>query len=103
MKYFLKLYVAGDIPKSMRAITNLKEITKVFIEGECDLEVIDINQNPQLAVEDHVIAAPTLIKSFPAPPRRVIGDLSDTETVLAGLGLRHRRGESTKPLSGGKS
>jgi circadian clock protein KaiB len=103
MKVFLKLYVAGDIPKSMRVISNLKKIAKVFIEGECDLEVVDIIKNPQLAVENQIIATPTLIKSYPAPHRKVIGDLSDTEAVLSGLGLRHRRRESTNHLSGDRS
>lgn len=88
-KYILRLYVAGQTTKSVRAISNLKRICEEYLSDRYELEVIDLYQQPQLAEGDQIIAVPTLIKELPEPLRRVIGDLSDTEKVLVGLDLKH--------------
>ena len=85
--YKLSLFVAGTSPLSMRAINNLKIILK-YIEGKYELEVIDIHQQPLLALDEDVTAVPMLIKKFPAPKRKLIGDMSDTAKVLRGLGIK---------------
>ena len=86
--YVLRLYVTGTTPRSTRAIENMHEICEQHLQGRFDLEVIDIYQNPEASREAQIIAAPTLVKMLPEPLRRVIGDLSDHEKVLAGLNLR---------------
>lgn len=86
-KYVLKLFVAGLTPRSQKAITNIRDICHEYLEGRYDLKIIDIYQNPILARDGHIIAVPTLIKEFPGPARRFIGDMSDTGKLLAGLGL----------------
>ena len=83
--YRLRLVVAGRTPRSQRAIENLRMICDEHLAGAVDLEVIDIYQQPELARQFQVIAAPTLIRMLPLPIRRVIGDLSTTERVLRGL------------------
>ncbi|HKI74509.1 MAG TPA: circadian clock protein KaiB [Pseudomonadales bacterium] len=88
--YILKLYVAGQSPKSVHAIANLKKICEENLHGRYELEVIDLYQQPQLAQGDQIIAVPTLIKRLPPPLRRIIGDLSDTERVLVGLDVRSK-------------
>ncbi len=90
-QYVLCLYVTGMTLRSLRAVSNIKEICKEYLEGRCTLQVIDINQQPRLAEGEQIIAVPTLIKRLPAPLRRVIGDLSDREKVLIGLDLRPRK------------
>jgi circadian clock protein KaiB len=85
--YVLRLYVTGQTPRSLRAIENIKQICETHLKGRYDLEVIDIYKRPSLAKGERVIAAPTLVKSLPAPIRRIVGDLSDTEKVLFGLDL----------------
>ncbi len=85
--YVLRLFVTGTTPKSARAISNIKAVCETNLDGQYDLEVIDIYQQPQLAKSEQIIAAPTLIKSLPLPLRKLIGNLSDTERVLVGLGL----------------
>ncbi len=87
MKCVLKLYVVGDTAISERAISNLKKICAELLEDKYAIEIIDILKNPKLAVDESIVAVPALIKELPAPLRRVIGDLSDTENVLLGLGL----------------
>ena len=87
-RHILKLYVAGQSPKSIRAIANLKKICEENLHGRYELEVIDLYQQPQLAQGDQIIAVPTLIKQLPPPSRRIIGDLSDTERVLVGLDIQ---------------
>jgi circadian clock protein KaiB len=87
-RYVLRLYVTGTTPKSMRAIANLRRICEEHLQNRYDLEVIDLYQQPALAEGEQIIAAPTLIKKLPAPLRRMIGDMSDTERVLVGLDLR---------------
>lgn len=86
--YVLRLFVAGASIQSMRAIANLKTICETYLPGHYTLEVIDLYQQPQLAEGEQIIAIPTLIKKEPAPVHRIIGDMSDTARVLAGLGLQ---------------
>jgi circadian clock protein KaiB len=88
MKYILKLYVTEGSSNSMRAIKNLKKILEVLPEDKYEIEIINLLKNPELSIIDGIIATPTLIKSYPLPPRKVIGDLSDVEKVIYGLGLR---------------
>ena len=85
--YRLRLFVAGSTVRSQRAIENLRRICAEHLAGRIDLEVVDIYQQPQLAQENQVIAAPTLVKLLPEPVRRIVGDLSVTERVLRGLEL----------------
>jgi len=84
----LRLYVTGATPRSAAALSNIKYICDEFLPGKYDLEVIDLYKYPALAKGDQIVAAPTLIKKSPGPPRRLVGDMSDREKVLAGLGLR---------------
>ncbi|MCW3052907.1 MAG: thiol-disulfide isomerase [Chthonomonadales bacterium] len=95
--YRLRLYVTGTTPRSIRAIANLRNICEEYLPERYDLEVIDLYQQPHLAAGDQVVAAPTLIKLFPSPLKRIIGDMSNTAQVLVGLDLQHaaegRRGE----------
>lgn len=86
-RYVLRLYVTGQTPRSLRAIQNIKRICEEYLQGRYDLEVIDIYQRPSLAKGEKVIAAPTLVKSLPAPIRRFVGDLSDSEKILFGLDI----------------
>jgi circadian clock protein KaiB len=83
--YSLRLVVAGRTQRSQRAIGNLRQICEEHLSGDVDLEVIDIYQQPELAEKYQVIAAPTLVKLFPLPIRRVVGDLSQRDRVLRGL------------------
>lgn len=87
-RYVLRLYVAGQTPKSVNAIANLKKICEENLQGRYELEVIDLYQQPHLAQGEQIIALPTLIRKLPPPLRRIIGDLSNTERVLVGLDLR---------------
>jgi circadian clock protein KaiB len=87
-QYVLRLFVTGTTPKSARAISSIKAVCENKLEGRYDLEVIDIYQQPELAKHEQIIAAPTLIKTLPLPLRKLIGNLSDVERVLAGLGLQ---------------
>lgn len=88
--YVLRLYVAGTTPQSVRAISNIKKICEENLSGRYELEVVDLYQQPQLAQGEQIIAAPTLIKKLPLPVRRIIGDMSNTEHVLAALDLRNK-------------
>ncbi len=85
--YLLRLYVTGMTPRSLRAIENIKIICQEHLEGRYELEIIDIYQQPELAKDRQIIAAPTLIKELPPPLRRFIGDLSDKEKILIRLDL----------------
>jgi circadian clock protein KaiB len=91
--YHLRLYVAGQSPKSMRAIENLRRVCEEHLAGRCRVEVIDLLEHPQLARGDEIIAVPTLVRKSPPPARSIIGDLTNAEQVLAGLQLRS---ESTR-------
>src|SRR5450432_1129627 len=84
-KYILRLFVTGILPNSARAIINIKTICKKYLRGMYELDIIDIYQQPDLALTEDIIAIPVLIKKFPLPEERFIGDLSNTEKVLKGL------------------
>jgi circadian clock protein KaiB len=86
--YVLVLYVTGATPQSTQAIIRIKEICEEYLQGRYELEVVDIYQQPELARSAQIVAAPTLIKKLPAPLRRLIGNLSESQTVLAGLDLK---------------
>lgn len=86
-RYELKLYVTGTSPRSGQAIANVRALCEEYLAGRYDLEVIDIYQQPAVAVSEQIVAAPTLIKKYPAPTRRMIGDLSNRDKVLIGLNL----------------
>lgn len=84
----LRLYVAGQTPKSITAFSNLKKLCEEHLEGKYRIEVIDLIKNPQLARGDQIIAIPTLVRRLPQPLKKIIGDLSNTERILVGLDLR---------------
>jgi circadian clock protein KaiB len=90
-RYDLRLYVAGQTPKSIGAFANLKKICEEHLAGEYHIQVIDLLKNPQLASGDQIIAIPTLVRKLPSPIRKIIGDLSNTERVLVGLNVRERK------------
>jgi circadian clock protein KaiB len=85
------LYVAGQSPKSLRALANLKTLCEEHLAGHYEIEVIDLIENPAMARNDDILAIPTLIRRFPEPLRKIIGDLSNTERVLVGLRLERSR------------
>lgn len=87
-RWELRLYVAGQTTKSMRAFANLRRICDEHLAGRCSIEVIDLLQNPELARDDQIVAVPTLIRKVPEPLRKIIGDLSNEERVLVGLDVR---------------
>jgi circadian clock protein KaiB len=86
--YNLRLYVAGQTPKSMAAIVNLKKICEQHLSGRYDIELIDLLKNPALAQRHQIVAIPTLIRQLPEPLKRIIGDLSNLEKVLVGLDIQ---------------
>ena len=86
----LRLYVAGQTPRSLTAFQNLKRICEEHLKGRCRIEVIDLVENPRLAQGDQILAIPTLVRKLPEPVRKIIGDLSNVERVLVGLDLRAR-------------
>ena len=88
--WILRLYVAGQTPKSLAAFANLKRICEEHLAGQYEIEVIDLLENPQLAAGDQILAIPTLVRQLPPPVRKIIGDLSNTERVLVGLDVRPR-------------
>jgi circadian clock protein KaiB len=87
--YILKLFVSGASPNSIKAINNVKQICEKFINVKYDLEIIDIYQDRSLAEREQLVAIPALIRKQPLPERRMIGDMSDTQKVLQGLGLNN--------------
>jgi circadian clock protein KaiB len=89
--YSLRLYVAGQTPKSVLAFTNLTQICEQHLLGRYQIEIIDLMENPQLARGDQILAVPTLVRRLPEPIKKIIGDLSNTERVLIGLDLRVRQ------------
>ncbi len=89
-KWNLRLYVAGQTPKSVTALANLKRICDEHLNGQYSVEVIDLMENPQLARRDQIVAIPTLVRELPSPLKRIIGDLSNTERVLVGLDVVSR-------------
>jgi circadian clock protein KaiB len=84
----LRLYVAGQTPKSMTALSNLKKYCEEHLQGQYKIEVIDLLKHPQLAEGDQILAIPTLVRKVPLPVRKIIGDLSNEEKVLVGLDLK---------------
>lgn len=86
--YNLRLYVAGQTPKSLAAIANLKHICETYLAGRYTIEVIDLLVTPTLAAGDQIVALPTLVRRLPPPLKRVIGNLADTERLLVGLDIR---------------
>jgi circadian clock protein KaiB len=86
----LRLYVAGQTPRSVAALVNLKKLCEEHLAGEYTIEVIDLLKNPQLAKGDQIFAIPTLVRKLPEPMKRIIGDLSDTEKFLVGMDLRKK-------------
>ena len=84
----LRLYVAGQTPKSLQAFANLKKICEEHLKGKYKIEIIDLIENPKLSRGDQILAIPTLVRRLPPPIRKIIGDLSDTERVLVGLDIR---------------
>jgi len=87
-KYELRLYIAGQTPKSITALQNINKYCKEHLDGNYTIEVIDLLKNPQLAEGDQIFAIPTLVRKFPEPLRKIIGDLSNEERVLVGLNIR---------------
>jgi circadian clock protein KaiB len=91
----LRLYVAGQTPRSIAAVANLQRICDEHLAGRYSIEIVDLLTNPQLAEGDQIIAIPTLVRRLPVPIRKIIGDLSNTERTLVGLDLRSKRAGST--------
>lgn len=87
-KWQLRLYTAGQTPKSLAAIKNLKKVCEEHLAGRYEIEIIDLLKNPRLAKDDQIVAIPTLVRKLPDPVRKIIGDLSDTERALVGLQLK---------------
>jgi circadian clock protein KaiB len=90
-KWELRLYTAGQTPKSLAALSNLKRLCDEHLAGRYSIEIIDLMVNPRLAKDDQIVAIPTLVRKLPAPMRKIIGDLSDTDRALVGLQLRPRK------------
>ena len=90
-KWNLRLYTAGQSPKSLAALANLKRVCEEHLAGRYSIEVIDLLKNPRLAKDDEIVAIPTLVRKLPEPLRRIVGDLSDTERALVGLQLKPRK------------
>ncbi|HEY0727247.1 MAG TPA: circadian clock KaiB family protein [Pyrinomonadaceae bacterium] len=90
-RWNLRLYVAGQTPRSITAFQNLKNICEEYLKGKYHIEVIDLMENPTLARGDQILAVPTLVRKLPQPIRKIIGDLSNTERVLVGLDIQPRQ------------
>lgn len=93
-RYVLRLYVTGGTFISLRAISNVRRICEQYLHGNYDLTIVDLRQQPELCARSNLVAAPTLVKEAPAPVQRLLGDMSDTESVLVLLGLAVPRKES---------
>jgi circadian clock protein KaiB len=89
----LRLYIAGQTPKSLTALANLKRICEQHIDGDYRIDVVDLMANPQLAATDQILAIPTLVRKLPEPMRKIIGDLSSTQRVLIALELFEQAGD----------
>ena len=85
--WLLRLYVAGQTPKSITAFSNLKKICEQYLKGQYQIEIIDLLENPQLAKQDQIVALPTLVRKLPPPLKKIIGDLSNQERILVGLNI----------------
>ena len=86
-KFVLRLYITGNTPNSIKAVANIKMLCEEVLHGRYEMKVVDIYQDPSQASEDQVVAIPTLVKTSPLPRRRLVGDMSSRERVLAGLGI----------------
>jgi circadian clock protein KaiB len=93
----LRLYVAGQTPKSLAAFANLRKICEEHLAGQYRIEVIDLIENPTMARGDQIIAIPTLVRTLPEPVKKIIGDLSNKEKVLVGLDVRHVTSDARNP------
>jgi circadian clock protein KaiB len=102
VEWDLRLYVAGPTPKSIAAFRNLEQLCDEHLAGRYRIEVIDLMKDPQLARGDQILAVPTLVRKLPAPIRKIIGNMSDTERVLVGLDLRPRESDPFAPGKGKK-
>lgn len=87
-QWTLRLYIAGQTPKSVAAIANLQKLCAEYLNGQYKIEIIDLEKNPKLARRDEIVAIPTLVRKLPVPVRKIIGDLSSTERVLVALDVR---------------
>ena len=87
-EWLLRLYVAGQTPKSLTAFANLKKLCEEHLANRYSIEVIDLSKQPQLAVKDQIVALPTLVRKLPEPIKRIIGDLSNLERVMVGMDLK---------------
>ena len=101
-KYVFNLFVTGSTPRSARAIKNLSALCEKHLKGNYELKVIDLYQEPEQAAGEGIVAAPTLIKKFPRPLRKFIGDLSDTAKLLIGLEIKNRANEDGTDASAAK-
>jgi len=90
-KWNLRLYTAGQSPKSLAALDNLKRMCEQHLAGRYTIEVVDLLKNPRLAKDDQIVAIPTLVRKLPEPLRRIVGDLSDTERALVGMQLKQQK------------
>ncbi len=90
-EWVLRLYIAGQTPKSLAALSNLHRMCEEHLMGRYEIEVVDLLERPQLAEGDKIVAIPTLVRRLPEPIRKIIGDLSDTEKALVGLQLKPRQ------------
>lgn len=89
-KWLLRLYIAGQTPKSVKALANLRKICQEYMAGEYEIEIVDLTVNPELGHADQIFAIPTLVRQLPPPLVKIIGDLSNTENVLVGLSISPR-------------
>ncbi len=96
-QFSLRLYVAGQTPKSLTAFANLKRLCEEHLPGQYRLEVVDLAKNPHLAQADQIIALPTLVRRLPEPIKRVVGDLSNSEKVIVGMDIRNLKTSSGNP------
>ena len=96
----LRLYIAGQTPKSLAAISNLKKICADYLDSRYRIEVIDLSKNPALARDHQILAIPTLVRSMPVPIRKIIGDLSNTEQVVIGLDIQASESKRSRTKSG---
>jgi circadian clock protein KaiB len=87
--YTLRLFITGASPNSVRAVTNTKKLCEKYLPGRYELEIIDVYQQPAIAEQEQLIAIPMLIRKFPLPERRLIGDMSDPKKVLTGLEVKN--------------
>lgn len=87
-RWDLRIYVAGETPKMLDAVKNLKKVCDEYLKGRCTVEVVDLLKHPQLAAGEQILAIPTVVRKLPEPVKRLIGDLTITEKVVVGLDIR---------------